>query len=79
MLSLHTLLILLLLFTYVNAFFRLAPPVLRQERADPIIAAGKQSSHVHTFVGASGVGKTTSYEQLRASDCTTSPVKQDLR
>ncbi|ODQ56240.1 WSC-domain-containing protein [Saitoella complicata NRRL Y-17804] len=61
------------------AFFRLicnAPLVV--ERADPIVSPGKISGHVHTIHGGSNFGLTTSYEELRASDCTSCMVQEDM-
>jgi hypothetical protein len=63
----------------VAAFWRMpCPGRLTLQRIDPIVAPGNVSNHVHTVSGGSGFGFTTSYEQQRASACTSCPVKQDL-
>ncbi|KAF7327371.1 DUF1996 domain-containing protein [Mycena kentingensis (nom. inval.)] len=50
---------------------------LTTERIDPIVSPGVPASHTHTVFGGSGFGVTTSTEKLRASECTTSPIKED--
>lgn len=63
----------------VAAFWRMpCPGRLVLERADPIISPGAVSGHVHTVSGGSGFSFTTSYEQLRASKCSSCPIQQDL-
>lgn len=62
-----------------SAFWRMpcAGPVVT-ERADPVVNPGLVSGHVHTVMGASNFNYTTTYEDLRASDCTTCEIAQDL-
>ncbi|KAF8169957.1 hypothetical protein K438DRAFT_1982857 [Mycena galopus ATCC 62051] len=62
-----------------NAWFRVAcTDPLVQERLDPIISPGVvPSQHVHTIHGASSERNYT-YANLRASNCTSCEVKQDL-
>ncbi|GAA6010573.1 hypothetical protein JCM10207_007745 [Rhodosporidiobolus poonsookiae] len=63
----------------VDAFWRLPcnnPVVI--ERADPIISPGAVSAHVHNIVGGSGVGLGSTFDDLRASQCSTCRVKQDM-
>ncbi|KAM0753948.1 WSC-domain-containing protein [Meredithblackwellia eburnea MCA 4105] len=48
------------------------------ERADPIVSPGKISGHVHTISGASNIALNSTFETMRASDCTSCKVKQDL-
>lgn len=62
----------------VSAFWILSHSTLTIDRLDPIIEPGKVSSHVHTVIGASAFGPTVSTESLQASNCTTSPVQDDL-
>ncbi|KAJ7866396.1 hypothetical protein B0H14DRAFT_2504330 [Mycena olivaceomarginata] len=63
-----------------NAWFRVAcTDPLVQERLDPIISpGGTPSQHVHTIHGASNFNPTYSFENLRASNCTSCLVTQDL-
>ncbi|EMC98661.1 hypothetical protein BAUCODRAFT_377209 [Baudoinia panamericana UAMH 10762] len=62
-----------------SAFWRMpCPGRLVLERIDPVISPGVVSGHVHTVSGGIGLGFTTSYEQQRASVCSSCPVKQDL-
>lgn len=61
------------------AFWRMpCPGRLVLERIDPIISPGSVSGHVHTVSGGSGFGFNTTYEQQRASACSSCPIKQDL-
>ncbi|KAJ7629679.1 hypothetical protein DFH06DRAFT_1102218 [Mycena polygramma] len=62
-----------------NAWFRVAcTDPLVQERIDPIISPGAvPSQHVHTIHGASNFGPNSTYDSLRASDCTSCEVIQD--
>lgn len=63
----------------ITAFWRLpcAGPVVT-ERIDPVVSPGKVSGHVHAIMGASNINYTTTYEDLRASECTSCQVSQDL-
>ncbi|KAF2640037.1 WSC-domain-containing protein [Massarina eburnea CBS 473.64] len=51
---------------------------LFDQRADPVIDPGVASSHVHTISGGSGFNFNMSFEDARASKCTTCNIKQDL-
>ncbi|KAH8979366.1 hypothetical protein EDB86DRAFT_657912 [Lactarius hatsudake] len=68
----------LLLIPSSNAFFRLpcAKPVL-DSRVDPIVSPGKASSHAHTIMGSNAIGLSTTFNDLRNSECTTCMVKDD--
>lgn len=48
------------------------------ERVDPVVSPGKLGGHVHAVRGASNINYTTTYEDLRASECTSCQVCQDL-
>lgn len=62
-----------------DAFWRMTcPGRLVKERADPIVAPGKVSAHVHTISGGSGFGFEMTYDQARASKCSSCPIKADL-
>lgn len=62
-----------------HAFFRMScPGRLTLQRIDPIISPGQVSGHVHTVSGGSGFGFSTSYEQQRASACSSCAIKADL-
>ncbi|KAF6839010.1 wsc domain-containing protein [Colletotrichum plurivorum] len=65
--------------TYAAAFFILpcSRPVV-VERADPIVNPGTLSGHVHTIMGGSGFDFSMTYEQARASVCSTCKVTADL-
>lgn len=70
----------LLLWTQdANAYWRM-PCVspITVDRIDPIFNPGTASGHLHSAMGGSNFGMTTSYEDLRASKCTTCMVAQDL-
>lgn len=51
---------------------------LFDQRADPVIEPGTAASHVHTISGGSGFNFSMTYEDARASQCTTCNIKQDL-
>jgi hypothetical protein len=62
-----------------NAFWRMpCSGRLSLERADPIVSPGKVSGHVHTISGGNGFGFATSYDQMRASSCSSCPIQDDL-
>ncbi|KPV75713.1 uncharacterized protein RHOBADRAFT_25888, partial [Rhodotorula graminis WP1] len=62
----------------VDAFWRMpCNNVLVTERADPIVSPGQVAGHVHTVVGGSNFGLSSSFQDLRASECTSCLVKQD--
>ncbi|GAO46748.1 hypothetical protein SAICODRAFT_28840 [Saitoella complicata NRRL Y-17804] len=68
-----------LLCSTVDAFWRLpcgAPVVV--ERMDPIVNPGLVSSHVHTIMGSDAINFTNTFNSLRAADCTTCQVTEDL-
>ncbi|KAG8791214.1 hypothetical protein FRC16_000499 [Serendipita sp. 398] len=62
----------------VNAFFRLpcSQPVV-VERSDPIVNSGSISGHLHTIVGGSNFNFSMTYEDARASDCTSCKAAAD--
>ena len=63
----------------VSAFWRIAcPGRLVQERIDPIVNPGAVSAHVHTIAGGDGFAAEMTYDQARASNCSSCPIKQDL-
>ncbi|KAK4556946.1 hypothetical protein LTR86_005927 [Recurvomyces mirabilis] len=63
----------------VSAFWRMpCPGRLVLERIDPIVSPYEVSGHVHTVSGGSGFGFNTTYEQQRASACSSCPIKDDL-
>ncbi|GAA5867570.1 hypothetical protein JCM8547_001223 [Rhodosporidiobolus lusitaniae] len=63
----------------VEAFWRLpCGNSLVIERADSIVSPGQVSGHVHNILGASNFGLQTSFEEMRASECTSCLVKQDM-
>lgn len=68
-----------LLVSSTEAFWRLpcAGPVVT-ERIDPLVSPGKLSGHVHAIMGASNINFTSTFEDLRASQCTSCQVSQDL-
>ncbi|KAM0747632.1 hypothetical protein T439DRAFT_328845 [Meredithblackwellia eburnea MCA 4105] len=64
---------------HVSAFFRLScQQALTIERADPIISPGKVASHTHIVSGGSGFSLSASGADLRASQCSSCLVKQDM-
>ncbi|ORY85568.1 hypothetical protein BCR37DRAFT_377247 [Protomyces lactucae-debilis] len=61
------------------AFWRMGcsnPSII--ERVDPIVNPGGVAGHVHNFAGASGIGPNADFQSLRASDCTSCPIVEDL-
>ncbi|KIY62290.1 hypothetical protein CYLTODRAFT_494741 [Cylindrobasidium torrendii FP15055 ss-10] len=62
-----------------NAWFRLPCTLpLVHERVDPIVNPGITSQHTHTVHGGSNFGMNSTYDTLRASDCTSCRVAEDL-
>lgn len=62
----------------VSAFWRLpCSSAVTTERIDPVVNPGKVSGHVHAIMGASNINYTSTFEDLRASDCTTCQVSED--
>lgn len=51
---------------------------LFDQRADPVISPGVASGHVHTISGGNGFNFSMTYEDARASQCSTCNIKQDL-
>ncbi|KAI0065792.1 hypothetical protein BV25DRAFT_1594954 [Artomyces pyxidatus] len=68
----------LLLLPSAHAFFRLPcnKPII-DARIDPIVSPGKYSGHAHTVMGGSNIGVSSTFEDLRASECSTCYVKDD--
>ncbi|KAL1953046.1 hypothetical protein VTO42DRAFT_3739 [Malbranchea cinnamomea] len=61
-----------------QAFFKVpcsTPLVI--ERADPIVAPGVASSHVHTIMGGSGFGFTMDYNMTQTSQCNSCSAIED--
>ncbi|KAI9835060.1 MAG: hypothetical protein M1819_002612 [Sarea resinae] len=62
-----------------QAFWRMpCPATLVQERADPIIEPGEVSAHVHAIMGGDGFGFNMTYDQARASTCSSCPISADM-
>ncbi|ESK93455.1 wsc domain protein [Moniliophthora roreri MCA 2997] len=71
----------LLVFTsFTDASFRVpCTKPLVEERLDPVNAFGKNPSrHVHTVHGAINFNANLTFDELRASNCTTCEVAEDL-
>lgn len=51
---------------------------LFDQRADPVVNPGVASGHVHTITGGSGFNFSMTYDDARASSCSTCNIKQDL-
>lgn len=69
----------LLLASPAAAFFRMTcPGRLTQERLDPIVSPGAVAGHVHTISGGSGFAANMTYEQARASTCSSCSIKEDF-
>ncbi|KAL0942125.1 wsc domain-containing protein [Colletotrichum truncatum] len=64
---------------HAAAFFKIpcSRPVV-VERADPIVNPGTLSGHVHNIMGGNGFDFSMTYEQARASSCSTCKVTADL-
>ena len=68
-----------LLFGSASAFWKVpctSPIVV--ERADPIVDPGKVSGHVHTVMGGNGFSFDMTYDQARASTCSSCQAKGDM-
>lgn len=62
-----------------TAFWRMpCPGRLVDERADPLVSPGVVSGHVHSIAGGSGFSFNMTYEDARASSCSSCPIKADL-
>ncbi|KAG6018852.1 hypothetical protein E4U41_003538 [Claviceps citrina] len=59
------------------AVLRFTNKQLTKGRLDPIVSPGKPSSHVHTVLGGSGFGLSSTGKDLMASNCSTALVKGD--
>ncbi|GAA5905139.1 uncharacterized protein JCM6883_004978 [Sporobolomyces salmoneus] len=63
----------------VEAFWRLpCGNSLVIERADTIVSPYQISGHVHNILGGSNFALGTTFEELRASECASCQVKQDM-
>lgn len=51
---------------------------LTKGRMDPIVSPGKVSNHVHSVMGASNFGLSSTGEDLVDSNCTNAKVKGDM-
>ncbi|KZV88119.1 WSC-domain-containing protein [Exidia glandulosa HHB12029] len=68
---------LLLLAGNAEAFFRVLCGTLAVDRADPIINPGAASGHLHTISGGNGFDFSMTYDDARASTCSTCRPKAD--
>jgi hypothetical protein len=59
------------------AVLRFTNKQLTQGRMDPIVSPGKTSSHVHTIMGGSNFGISSTGETITKSQCTNAQVKGD--
>lgn len=50
---------------------------LFDQRVDPIVNPGAAAAHVHVITGANNFGLDTTYDQLRASSCSTCHIVED--
>jgi hypothetical protein len=53
------------------------PGRLVRERVDPIVAPGAVSGHVHTISGGSGFSPSMTFQDARASKCSSCTIKED--
>ncbi|ORY86922.1 hypothetical protein BCR37DRAFT_376215 [Protomyces lactucae-debilis] len=66
------------LFSNTDAFWRMpCGQSFVTARMDPVVNPGQIASHVHAINGASNVDYTVTFDQLRASQCTTCAVQED--
>ncbi|KIW03592.1 uncharacterized protein PV09_05346 [Verruconis gallopava] len=49
-----------------------------EERADPIVNPGAVSAHAHKIAGGNGFGFEMTYDQARASQCSSCPITADF-
>ena len=62
-----------------SAYIRMTcPNNIVEERADPIINPGKVSGHTHKIAGGNGFGLNMTYDDARASKCSSCQIKADL-
>ncbi|KAF2740116.1 WSC-domain-containing protein [Polyplosphaeria fusca] len=65
--------------TPIWAYLRMScPGRLVRERLDPVVSPGVVSGHVHTISGGSGFAPNITYQQARASKCSSCQIKEDL-
>ena len=61
-----------------DAFWRMiCKSPITEARLDPIISPGGVSMHAHSITGPSNFNKDSTFDSLRASDCTTCATQQD--
>ncbi|KAF5342399.1 hypothetical protein D9611_001382 [Ephemerocybe angulata] len=60
-----------------NAYWLMGANAITKERIDPIVNPGKVSGHTHIVFGGSNFGLTASTENMRKSECSSVPVKED--
>ncbi|KAF6759834.1 hypothetical protein DFP72DRAFT_884346 [Ephemerocybe angulata] len=60
-----------------NAYWLMGANPITKERIDPIVNPGKVSGHTHIVFGGSNFGLTASTENMRKSECSSVPVKED--
>jgi hypothetical protein len=61
---------------YSDAFFRMScPGRIARERLDPIVNPGKIAGHVHTISGGSGFSADMTFQDARASKCSSCTIK----
>jgi hypothetical protein len=59
-----------------HAFFRMScPGRLVRERVDPIVSPGAVAGHVHTISGGSGFSQSMTFQDARASKCSSCTIK----
>ncbi|KAF2795994.1 WSC-domain-containing protein [Melanomma pulvis-pyrius CBS 109.77] len=54
------------------------PGRVARERLDPVVNPGIVSGHVHTISGGAGFGPSMTFEQARASKCSSCEIKEDM-
>lgn len=63
-------------FAPAEAFFRMScPGRIVRERLDPIVNPGGVSGHVHTISGGAGFSSSMTFEDARASKCSSCEIK----
>ncbi|CAD6582987.1 MAG: hypothetical protein ASARMPRED_001123 [Alectoria sarmentosa] len=61
-----------------DAFWRMSCSIIQTGRIDPIVSPGEVASHVHKISGASNIGRSSTYESLQSSSCTSCEINKDL-
>ncbi|GAA5851817.1 hypothetical protein JCM8547_000066 [Rhodosporidiobolus lusitaniae] len=62
----------------VHAFFKMPfDNIMVTERSDPLVSPGTYSAHVHQVFGGSNFGPSSTYEDLRKSECTSARAVED--